>query len=123
MAIRFYEDCCDTSFQSLLQVVRSTLRGVDRLGIMDGSTLVIGMPSLDQEMAVQQARQICRGAEAVGLRWGEVGVRPFCIGIVSMQGEEPFRVAVSRAARLADQGAESYSEPVWVEQLHSAASV
>ena len=58
--------------------------------LADDSTLLICMPSVDEDMAMQRARQICRSAEAIGLDGRAFGPRPVSIGIVQAIASETF---------------------------------
>ncbi len=119
MAIRCHGEIADSTLRSLLRVARSTMRSVDRIGSTENSTLLICMPSVDEEMAIQRGRQICRSAEAIGLRWKGVGPRPVSIGIVQAGGSETFSAIVSRSIELADQA----SDLVFGSDLHRAQRV
>jgi diguanylate cyclase len=116
MAIRCHVNFDPATMRSLQRVARSTMRAVDRIGFADDSTLLICMPSVDDHMAVQRARQICRSAEAVGLKWKGIGSRPVGIGIVLADANETFSTIVSRAKEMADQAVNSFSEPICVAQ-------
>ncbi len=114
MAIRCDREVDESTRGSLLRVARSTMRSVDRIGSSDDSTLLICMPSVDDHMAVQRARQICRSAEAVGLNWKGFGPRPVGIGIVQVDPCETFLAIVSRATDVAEQAMGSVADPICV---------
>ena len=53
------------SMRTLLQIVRATLRSVDRIGADDASTLLVCMPGIDDETAQERVKQIHSSAESL----------------------------------------------------------
>ncbi len=111
---------CDPSIgnaamRSLLQIVRATMRSVDRIGCDDDSTLLICMPSVDAATASDRSRQICRSAEAIGLGVKPSGEHQVSVGIAEAGPEEDFSGVVSRAIGLARNCRSSDSNPVCLE--------
>ncbi len=99
------------AMRSLLQVVRATMRSIDRIGCEDDATLLICMPSIDQETAQQRAQQICRSASAIQLGGAESDTA-VTIGLAPTSAEEEFEDVVSRVTELAAQAAEEGTEPI-----------
>ena len=122
MAIRCHGEVAETTMRSLVQVARSTMRGVDRIGSMGPDTVLICMPSVDEEMAIERGRQICRSAEAIGLKWKGIGPRPVSIGIVQASASETFSAIVSRAIEFADQARDACLDPICIAQSEAAVS-
>ncbi len=121
MAIRHHGANNEAAMDSLLPVVRSTLRTVDRIGYADASTLLICMLSISEQAAHERGTQICRSALAIGMASGNASKKPVTVGVTEVSAESNFGVAVSRAIELAIQGTEEGNEPVSVE-LQTAAS-
>ena len=69
LAIRHHQPD-EAAMESLLPVVRSTLRAVDHLGYADASTLLVVMPSVEEATAMQFGAQICRSAATIGMAMG-----------------------------------------------------
>tara|TARA_R110002049_G_scaffold2750_4_gene22007 strand:+ start:194760 stop:197054 length:2295 start_codon:yes stop_codon:yes gene_type:complete len=65
MAIRFSQDAETETTEALLQIVRATLRSVDRIGCDDASTLLVCMPNLDADSAFERGQQICHAAKTL----------------------------------------------------------
>lgn len=67
MAIRNRNDGDESSMCSLLPIVRSPLRTVDRIGYVNASTLLVCMPSVGEEVAIERGtlKFVIRR-----LRWG-----------------------------------------------------
>ena len=103
MAIQCTSAANNGSMRSLLQIVRATLRSVDRIGRDDESTLLVCMPSVDATTACDRAHQICDSAEAIGLQSKDPGQRELSIGIAETHPNELYYAVVSRAAELARQ--------------------
>ena len=51
--------------RSMLPIVRSGLRSVDRLGVMDGNTLLVLLPSIEKSTARQNANRMIESLRAV----------------------------------------------------------
>ena len=103
MTIRCHNESNATTMRSLLQVVRATLRNVDRLGHQDASTLLVCMPSIDQETARERGQQICRSAGSIGLNNPEGEERAVSIGVAECVSGEEFDQAVDRSIQLTQQ--------------------
>ncbi len=114
--------CCNTTeseatMRSLLQIVRATLRSVDRIGCRNASTLLICMPSVDDATARQRGEQICRSAQSIGFKPDESGDQPISVGITQANESEDFGNVVSRAALLAEEGRTSEQGPVCLDEM------
>jgi hypothetical protein len=114
MAIRCHDEVTLATVRGLMRVTRAAMRGVDRIGCVDDSTLLLCMPSIDEAMAVKRARQITRAADSTGLGWKGIGPRPVSIGVVQAAANDSFRSLVSRVVELADEARESFSDPICV---------
>ncbi len=99
-----------SEMRSLLQIVRATLRAVDRIGFEDDSTLLVCMPSIDESTACERGRQICRSADAIQL--GGDQPNTVTIGITSAGSHDDFAEVAQRASDLAEQAHEEGIEPV-----------
>ncbi len=121
MAIRCNKSASKASMRSLLQIVRATLRSVDRIGCNDDSTLLVCMPSIDGATAFERGKQICRSAQAIGL--GKTGnqEQQIAIGIAEPGTNEEFSAAVSRAIRLSGQEPDDGTDPVCIEAQRALA--
>jgi len=115
MVIRNHDSLNESSIDSLLPVVRSTLRSVDRIGYANASTLLICMPSVTEEIARDRGIQICRSAATIGMATGGGCERPVTVGIASADSDEGLDIAVKRAISLANEAKETEKEPVRVE--------
>jgi len=100
MAIRCPRSTTEATLKSLLQIVRATLRGVDKLGCDDDETLLICMPSIDVDTAMSRANQIRKSAKAVGMELTDED--PLAVGIVEADAEEAFDQVVERVRELSD---------------------
>ncbi len=116
MAIRTSGTADESSMNSLLPVVRSTMRTVDRIGYADPSTLLVCLLSVGQEMVSERGAQICRAARAMGMAAGAGSNSPVTVGIARAADDDDFDSLVSRAIELAQQGLGQANEPVCVEQ-------
>jgi len=115
MAIRNHDDEED-SMASLLPVVRSRMRAVDKLGYADRSTLLVFMLSVGEETANNRGIEICESALEMGTASGRTSEKPVTIGIAQATSEENFDVIVSRAIDLAQDGLNEENEPVCIEK-------
>ena len=115
MAIRNHQGDTEATMKSLLPVVRSTLRAVDRIGYADASTLLICMLSVEQSAAKERGMQICRSAQALDLASGNGCKKPVTVGIARAMGGETFDLVVSRAIDLAMQATQDDCDPVCIE--------
>ncbi len=120
MAIQCADDASDSAMRSLLQVVRASMRSVDRIGCDDNSTLLICMPSVDQATALERGRQICRSAQAIGFGKDESGEHQVSVGIVEAAPNEKFAHAVSRATDTAQQCRTDEESPVCLSGFETA---
>ena len=117
MAIRFNSEASKTAMCSLLQIVRSTMRSIDRVGCDDESTLLLYLPSVDEETTMERAMQICRAAEAI--RLGELAwsqTNQVCIGITQANADETFDDVVSRAIDVAVQAQQEGVDPIRINK-------
>jgi diguanylate cyclase len=121
MAIRNHNTADESSISSLLPVVRSTLRTVDRIGYANSSTLLVCMPSVSEEVAFERGTQICRSAATIGMATGSDCKRPVTIGIAKANGDEKFDLAVRRAIGLADEGLDEENDAVCTESQQVSA--
>lgn len=103
MAIRCHGEWTSREHRKLNRVACSSLRGVDRVGALDESTILICMPSIEQPHAMERGRRIFRSVQAIGLAGQENAAGRLGIGITLAQAGEATRAVVSRAIELADQ--------------------
>lgn len=122
MAIRCHTETNPSAMRSLLQVVRATLRNVDRLGYQDQSTLLVCMPSVDQETARVRGEQICRSAGSIGLSNDEGEDRAISIGVAEIGADEGFDQVVDRSVSMADQGRSPDSDVVIIDSEPATAN-
>ncbi len=115
MAIRNHEGNNESVMKSLLPVVRSTLRSIDRIGYANASTLLICMLSVDKDTVKDRGAQICHSALAMDMASGKGSKKPVTVGIGQASSDEDFDSVVSRAIELANQGLQEGSEPVCME--------
>jgi diguanylate cyclase len=66
MAIRCDSSSEASKMKSLLPIVRTNLRNIDRLGASDANTMLICLPSIDDAAARERGTQIRQAAIAVG---------------------------------------------------------
>ena len=100
MSVRCHELPDKHCMQSLLQIVRATMRPVDRIGCEDDGTLLVCMPSIDEATAIARGRQICRSVEAVKLT-REDGQR--CEVTIGLAAAEPEAEIWSRGCSRAER--------------------
>jgi diguanylate cyclase (GGDEF)-like protein len=67
MSVRLSGNPSGATMRSLLQLVRAATRSQDHIGCLDQSTLVICMPQLEADDAMERAQQICAAAGSVGI--------------------------------------------------------
>ena len=72
--------------KSLLPIVRSNLRNVDKLGYYDDQTLMVLLPSVNQSAAELRGAEMISAAESLGLT-GETSVR---MGVANVEPGETF---------------------------------
>ncbi|TWU59080.1 putative diguanylate cyclase YdaM [Rubripirellula tenax] len=111
MAIRCNTESTANNMRSLMQIIRATLRSVDRLGCDDESTFLVFMPSVDEETAQNRSVQICRSASAIGIGKSELAMNPISIGVSQVRASEEFDDVVDRCVALAIEAKEEGSEP------------
>ena len=115
MAIRCHGEANLVAMRSLMQIVRATLRSVDRLGCNDETTFLVFMPSIDEETAHARSQQICQSASAIGVGKGDKMAKPVTIGIAQVQADETFDDVADRSVRLAEDAAGEGNDPVLME--------
>ncbi len=120
MSVRLGGQPDQATMRSLLQIVRATMRSVDRIGWEDESTLLVCMPSVDEETAQQRGQQICRSADAIRLGGGTQQPYQVTIGLMPADDEENFDEIVSCATRLALEAAEEGTTPIRLQQGNMA---
>jgi len=116
MAIRNHDSDGEASMASLLPVVRSRMRAVDKLGYADPSTLLVCMLSVGEESANNRGLEICESAQETGAAEGKKCKFPVTIGIAHATSDERFDTLVSRAINLAQDGLNEETGPVCMEQ-------
>lgn len=67
MSVRLSGKPSGATMRSLLQLVRAATRNQDHIGCLDQSTLVICMPHLEADDAMERAHQICGAAGSIGV--------------------------------------------------------
>lgn len=122
MTIRCHDKSSASNMRSLLQVVRATLRNVDRLGYQDASTLLVCMPSIDQETARARGQQICRSAGSIGLSNPEGEERAVSIGVAECVSDDDFDHVVDRSIQLTQQSRNPRRDAVMFDAETVAAS-
>ncbi|MEM1068974.1 MAG: GGDEF domain-containing protein [Planctomycetota bacterium] len=103
MAIRFASPPSESTARSMLQIVRANLRSVDRVGYEDDSTVLICMPSVDENTAIAKGKQICRSASTILQASGKTSTRSVTVGVTESHTREDFSNVVSRVVSLANQ--------------------
>ncbi|TWU58106.1 GGDEF domain-containing protein [Rubripirellula reticaptiva] len=114
MAIRCNGESSTTGMRSLMQIVRATLRSVDRLGCDDDSTFLVFMPSVDEATAQNRSLQICRSATAIGMGKSELPINPISIGVSQVRAGDDFDGVVNRSIEFAEKAKVDSSEPVLI---------
>ncbi|MCG8649656.1 MAG: hypothetical protein MI861_07475, partial [Pirellulales bacterium] len=102
MSVHCGDSANQAAMRSLLQIVRATMRSVDRIGCEDDATLLVCMPSIDKATALERGKQICRSAQAIQLG-GPSQDQQVTIGLARLNPEEEYEEVVSQATRLAQQ--------------------
>jgi hypothetical protein len=121
MAIQCNESASKASMRSLLQIVRATLRSVDRIGCDSDSILLVCMPSVDAATAFGRGQQICRSTQAIGHGKPDSQNDQIAIGIAEAGPNEEFADAVSRAVVLSGREPEEGTDPVYIEAQPASA--
>ena len=104
MAIRMDDGVGPATIDALLQIVRGAIRSVDRVGCDDAHTLLICMPNIDADLALERGRQIFHSAESLtpeetnGESPGRVSV-----GLADAAHDTDFVHVISRVKATADQ--------------------
>ncbi|MCC9642537.1 diguanylate cyclase [Rhodopirellula sp. JC740] len=132
MSIRLSGQPSGATMRSLLQLVRAATRNQDHIGCLDQSTLVVCMPQLDSDDAVERANQICASAGSIGVSLaaaeksneGEklsVGVLQMTQSMKSMSVcEKSLKQVCAIAGLAARQSAKDSQYPVLAHQFASA---
>ncbi|QDT02829.1 putative diguanylate cyclase YdaM [Rubripirellula lacrimiformis] len=117
MAIRCNTEANPTAMRSLMQIVRATLRSVDRLGCDDESTFLVFMLSADESTAEARSLQICRSVSAIGLDSDSGVAHPVSIGVSQVRSDEGFEGVVERCVALAVEAKDVDGDPVRMESF------
>ena len=118
MAIRFDSHTGKATTRALLQIVRATLRSVDRIGCDDECTLLVCMPNLDADSAFERGQQICQSAASIASDETE-GEKP-CqvnIGLADAADDVDFAHVVSRVKHAADEAKSAGNDVKFAEKL------
>lgn len=115
MAIRCQRQASSIAMRSLMQIVRATLRSVDRLGGEDETTFLVIMPSIDEQTAHSRSQQICQSAEAVGVGKADGIAHPVTIGISQVLPSDSFDDVAERSVGLAIDAANQQDDPVLMD--------
>ncbi|MEM6978647.1 MAG: diguanylate cyclase [Planctomycetota bacterium] len=92
MAVRITGHPGSATMRSVLQLIRTVVGHQDRIGCLDGSTILISMPELTHTQTLQRAEQVCAAAGSIGItlaapartRHGEVTGECLSIGIAEI---------------------------------------
>ncbi|KLU05892.1 diguanylate cyclase/phosphodiesterase (GGDEF & EAL domain) with PAS/PAC sensor(s) [Rhodopirellula islandica] len=132
MSVRLSGTPSGATMRSLLQLVRAATRNQDHIGCLDQSTLVICMPQLDAEDAMDRAQQICGAAGSIGMSLaaaekstnGEklsIGILQIASSVNSMSAyEKSLKQACAIAGLAARQSGQDDQLPVLSHQMASA---
>ncbi|WP_197168980.1 GGDEF domain-containing protein [Novipirellula galeiformis] len=85
------------SMRTLLQIVRATMRSVDRIGAEDDSTLLVCMPGINDDTAQEKVKQIRSSAES--LQFGEPSTHESSkldISVIAVEPDETLDEAIAR---------------------------
>ncbi len=92
------------SMRTLLQIVRATLRSIDRIGAIDANTLVVCMPGLNEESAQERVTQIRSSANSLSFGEGNEGMEStLTIHVVNAEREEGFDDVLSKVNEILEQ--------------------
>lgn len=116
MAIRSHTETDKSAMQSLLRIVRAAIRDVDRIGCEDETTLLLCMPSMDEQMALECGKQIIRSLIAIKFGGADSETCGVTIGISAAQREDEFDQLVERAIELCELARNEQREPVRVDR-------
>ncbi|MFG0261801.1 MAG: GGDEF domain-containing protein, partial [Novipirellula sp. JB048] len=86
------------AMRTLLQLVRATLRSVDRIGAEDDATLLVCLPGLSDDMVQERAQQIRASAES--LRFGNARDHDSSqleISLVTLEADQTLDDALTRS--------------------------
>ncbi|TWU41978.1 GGDEF domain-containing protein [Novipirellula artificiosorum] len=99
MALRVNGQPAAGSMRTLLQIVRATLLSVDRIGADDANTLLVCIPGVDEEAALERAEQIRASADTVQFAEAADGSgSTLQIEVVQVAQTETFDEAMTRLA-------------------------
>jgi diguanylate cyclase (GGDEF)-like protein len=113
MAICFDREVSRAATRSLLQVVRATLRSVDRIGCDDDQTLLVCMPNLNEETARQRGEKIVHSVDAMQTQELESGdAFNIAVGIGNAAEDDDFLQVVSRVKAAASAAKSRGHTPV-----------
>ncbi|MEM9826779.1 MAG: GGDEF domain-containing protein [Planctomycetota bacterium] len=86
MALRIHDESLGEQMESVLAMIRSNLRSVDRMGCHDDDTLLVCMPSMDGDAASRQgAKMVTAVAQLVGGDQTKVS-----LGVAQVDRDESF---------------------------------
>ncbi len=103
-----------TAMRSLLQIVRATMRSIDRIGCSNDSTLLVCMPSIDEATAFERGCQICRSADAIQLGGADAEECRVSVGLSKAETDDPFEEVVQRVTELSALAQSEKVQPVRV---------
>lgn len=115
MAIRCHGQANLVAMRSLMQIVRATLRSVDRLGCEDETTFLVLMPSIDEQTAHARCQQICQSTQAIGVGKADGIVHPVTIGVSQVQPSDSFDDVADRSVALAIEAGNQQHDPVLMD--------
>ncbi|WP_430451120.1 GGDEF domain-containing protein [Rhodopirellula europaea] len=132
MSVRLSGKPSGATMRSLLQLVRAATRNQDHIGCLDQSTLVICMPHLEADDAMERAHQICGAAGSIGVTLaaaektneGErlsIGILQIAPSVKSMSAyEKSLKQVCAIAGLAARQSGQDNQMPVLSHQMASA---
>jgi diguanylate cyclase len=112
MAIRCHGNANAVAMRSLMQIVKATLRSVDRLGCEDEATFLVFMPSIDEKTAHARGQQICQSAKGIGVGKADGITNPVTIGVSQVHANESFDDVATRCVDLVVDAADDDEHPV-----------
>ncbi|CAD77435.1 MAG TPA: GGDEF domain-containing protein [Rhodopirellula baltica] len=132
MSVRLSGKPSGATMRSLLQLVRAATRNQDHIGCLDQSTLVICMPHLEADDAMERAHQICGAAGSIGVTLaaaekaneGErlsIGILQIAPSVKSMSAyEKSLKQVCAIAGLAARQSGQDNQMPVLSHQMATA---
>jgi PleD family two-component response regulator len=116
LAVRLSGRPTEAELRSLCQIVRASVRNLDRVVRRDDSTLIVCMPSADAMVATGLGHQICEAVASLGLadRTDREGVHPVSVGILQALPGDDFDELAGRVCEAAVHGASASGEPIRV---------